>query len=377
MVPMKDQDIVGRKFLFPVALTNELGFTFGDGTVFAHNASIAAEYKEAELDPAPVILKTRISQQAANRMKVAGDKSLINQVALRTGKMKESLMKVAEINILHGGRGIGSLSAVSDDGSGTNVLTISAATWAPGVWAGMEGLKLDAYTSTTKQNSAALTISVVDFENKQITVTGANADTAAIDANSVLYLYGAYGVEQTGIIQQLDNSGSLFGIDASAYSLWKAPELNVAGSLTLGKILEGQSKAVSQGGLDEDVMLFLSPKTFESINDDVSALRSLDSSYNSSKVEVGSKSIKFHGQAGIIEIMAHPFMKEGEAFSHPKSCLRRIGACDIEFVKDENAQGYFRALEGYGGYQCIAQFEFQIFVTSPAKCVFYYGIVNS
>lgn len=29
MVPMKDADILGRKFLLPVALTYELGYTFG------------------------------------------------------------------------------------------------------------------------------------------------------------------------------------------------------------------------------------------------------------------------------------------------------------------------------------------------------------
>jgi hypothetical protein len=297
-------------------------------------------------------------------------------VAMRTGNMKQSLMKVAEITSIHGAKGIGTLSAVSDS-SGTNVLTITAASWAPGVWAGMIGLKLDAYTSTVKQNTnAALVVSAIDFDNRQITVTGNSSDTAAIDNNSVLYLYGSYGVEQTGIISQLDNAGSLFGINASTYSLWKAVELTVSGALTFAKILEGQSKAVSQGGLDEDVVLLVSPKTFESLNDDISALRSYDSSYKSEKGEMGVKSIKFHGQAGLIEVVSHPFMKEGEAFSVPKSALRRIGACDIEFVQDENAGGYFRALESAAGFQCIAQFEFQIFITQPSRCVLYKSIVN-
>lgn len=377
LVPMKEQDKVGRKFLFPVALTNELGFTFSSGgSIAAYNDSIAAVYDEAEIDPNNVILRSRVEQRAMNRLKAGDKKTFINQVSLRAGKMKESLMKIAEINILHGANGIGTVSAVSDS-SGTNVLTISAATFAPGIWGGMEGLKLDAYTSTVKQNSnAALVVSAVDYVNKTITVTGNSSDTAAIDVGSILYLYGAYGVEQTGVIAQLDNAGSLFGINAASYSLWKAPELTVSGALTMAKILEGQAMAVNQGGLDEDVVLLVSPKTFESLNDDISAMRSFDSSYKSSLGELGVKSIKFHGQAGVIEIVAHPFMKEGEACSMPKSCLRRIGACDIEFVQDDGG-GYWNKITGYNGYECVAQFEFQIFITQPAKCCLYKSIVNA
>jgi len=376
LVPMKDSDLVGRKFLFPVALTHELGFTFSSGaSIAAYNDSIAAVYDEAEIDPNNVILRSRIEQRGMNRLKKGDQKTFINEVSLRAGKMKESLMKVAEINILHGASGIGTVSAVSDS-SGTNVLTISAATWAPGIWGGMEGLKLDAYTSTTLQNTnAALVVSAIDYVNKTITVTGNSSDTAAIDVGSVLYLYGAYGVEQTGIVSQLDNAGSLFGINAANYSLWKAPELTVSGALTMAQILKGLALSVNQGGLDEDVMLFVSPKTFESLNDDISALRSMDSSYKSALGELGVRAIKFHYQGGMVEVVSHPFMKEGEAFSVPKSALRRIGACDIEFVQDDG-KGFWNKIPGFNGFECVAQFEFQIFITQPAKCCLFKSIVN-
>lgn len=372
LIPLKKAG--GRKYLQPVALTNELGLTFGDGTVFSYNDGIAAVYEEAEIDPSPVVLRSRISLSAVN--KISNDPAQIQSlVAMRAGNMKQSMMKIAEITSLHGGSGIGTVSAVSDS-SGTNVLTITDATWAPGVWAGMIGLKLDAYTSTTKQNSnAALVVSAVSFENKTVTVTGNSSDTAAIDVGSVLYLYGAYGVEQTGLIAQFDNAGSLFGINAATYDLWKACEETVSGALTFAKILAGQAKAVAKGGLDEDVVLLVSPKTFESLNDDISSLRSFDSDYKSSKGEMGVNSIVFHGQAGKIEIISHPFMKEGEACSFPKSSTRRIGSTDVDFIKGDD-NGYFRALENAAGFQCVGQFEFQVLACEPAKCVLYKSIVN-
>lgn len=376
MVPMKDNDILGRKFLLPVALTFELGITYGDGTVYTLNDAIAAVYEEIEVDPTPVSLRTRVSQSAANRWKAGSKKSVINNVAIRAGQMKKSMQKFAEISMLHGRTGIGDLTAVSDS-SGTNVLTISAATWAPGIWAGMTGMKLDAYTSTTKQNTnAALVVDSIDFANRQVTVTGNTADTAAIDSNSVLYPYGAYGNEQYGIKYQLDTSGSVFGIDSSSYELWKAQEYSVSGDLTMSEILKGVAKAVNIGGLDEDVVLLLNPEVYEDLNADLSALVDMDPKV--SKGEIGYNSITYKGQAGKIHIVPHPYMMYGDAFSMPKSCIRRVGATDIDFMKDDEG-GYWRSLDvaGYAGYQCTGQYEFQVVLTEPAKCVYFKGITNA
>ena len=379
LAPMKDADIVGRKFLLPVALTFELGVTYGDGSVYAMNASIAAVYEEIDVDPTPVSLRTRVSLSAANRWKAGSEKSVINNVAIRAGQMKKSLEKFAEISILHGRTGIGVVSAVSDS-SGTNTVTISDATWAPGIWAGMTGASLDAFdaNNTTQQNSNALyTLGAVNFTNKTVVIVGHTSDTADLAPTDIFYFLGANGSEMYGLKYQLDTSGSVFGINSATYDLWKANELNVGGALTMAKILEGQAAAVGKGGLDEDVCLLVSPKTYESLNDDLAALREFDSSYKTEKGESGHNGICYHGQAGKIEIISHPYMMEGDAFSFPKAQLRRVGASDIDFMKDEDG-GYFRSLDitGFAGYQASGYFEFQVVLTEPAKCVLYSGIVN-
>jgi hypothetical protein len=104
-------------------------------------------------------------------------------------------------------------------------------------------------------------------------------------------------------------------------------------------------------------------------------MRSFDSDYKPAKGEVGVKSICYFGQAGEIEVIAHPLMKEGEACSFPKSSFKRIGSTDVDFIKGDD-NGYFRALESSGGYQCVGQFEFQVLLCEPAKCVLYKDIVN-
>ena len=379
LAPMKDADIVGRKFLLPVALTFELGITYGDGTVYALNDSIAAVYEEIDVDPTPVSLRTRVSLSAANRWKAGSSKSVINNVAIRAGQMKKSLEKFAEISILHGRTGVGIVGGVSDS-SGTNTVTLTDATWASGIWAGMIGCKLDAYDTdnTTQQNSnATYVLASADFDNKAITITGNTTDTADLAATDIMYFRGANGAEMFGLKYQLDTSGTVFGISSSTYDLWKANEHAVGGALTMAQILKGQAKAVGKGGLDEDVCILVSPVTFESLNDDLAALRSEDSSYKSEKGEQGHQALTYHGQAGKIEVISHPYMMEGDSFSFPKSCLRRVGASDIDFMKDDEG-GYFRSLDitGFAGYQCSGYFEFQVVLTEPAKCVLYTGIVN-
>jgi hypothetical protein len=296
--------------------------------------------------------------------------------------MKKSISKIAEIEMLYGRSGIATISAVSAVNTSPDpdqiTITVTDATWASGIFAGMTGLKLDAYTSggSQRNTNATLTLVSVDHDAKQIVVSGNNTDLSALAATDILYLRGFKSAGQYGLFYQMDTSGSVFGIDSSVADLWKACEHNVAGALTMPQILKGIAKAVNRGGLDEDVVLLVNPTTFESLNADLAALRETGME-EGSRVEIGHSSIKYRAQSGLVEVMAHPYVKESHGFCFPKSSIRRVGASDIEFVKDDT-EGYWKdlAVTGYAGYQCTAQFEFQVFLQEPAKCCLFYGIVN-
>ncbi len=382
MAPMREQDSVGRKFLAPVVLSYELGFTFGDGSAFAYNDDVAGVYEEIEVDPNPVVLKSRLTVEAADRM-AKSEKAVINHTALRAGQMKSSLLKMAEIEILHGRSGVGTISGnpVVDTGPTPDQADIifTDASWAPGVWAGMEGALLEARsTGGTKRNANGdITLVSVNFDTKTITVSGDNTDLTALADTDLVYFKGAYASGQYGIEYQLDTSGTVFGISNSTYALFKAQEHTVSGALTMEQVLKGRAKAVARGGLDEDCVLLVSSVTFENLNADQAALISFDSSYQSGKAEAGTQGLVFHGQGGKTEVIAHPMMKEGLAFLIPKTGLRKIGSTDITFKDVGGGDAAWKLLEGYHAYQLTGRYSFQILITEPAKCVIFKSIVNS
>lgn len=382
MAPMKEQNQVGRKYLESVVLSYELGFTFGDGLAFTYNDDVAGVYDEIEVDPNPVILKSRLSIEAADRMAKSG-KSAITHVALRSGQMKASLLKIAEIEMLHGRTGLGIISGnpAVDTGPTPDQATIifTAASWAPGIWAGMKGALLEVRSSGgTKRNADGdLTLVSVDYDNKTIVVGGTNQDCTDLADTDIVYFKGAYSNGQYGIKYQLDTSGSIFGIDNSVYDLWKSQEHNVAGALTMSEILKGRAKAVVRGGLDDDCVLLISPVTYENLNADLSALSVRDGSYKASKGENGYKNIQYWGQGGKITIIAHPMMMEGDGFMFPENALKKIGSTDITFKSLDQGEGVWKLLEDVHAYQIVGRFSFQVLINQPAKCVYYSGIVNS
>lgn len=375
--PIKGADQLGRKFLWPVCLSFELGFTFGDGTAFAYNDDVAGTYDEIEVDPNPVVLKSRISIEAADRM-AKSDKAVLNHVGLRSGQMKMSLAKVAEIDALYGrsATGIGTISASSVSGNAT--LTLTAATWAPGIWSGLEGAKLEARNGASLVNTNAdLVIVSVDFDNKQVVVSGNATDLGNLAAGNALFFKGAYANGQYGIHYQLDTSGTVFGINNSTYGLWKGNEYAVSGSLTISKVLKGAAKAVGKGGLDEDCVLVVSPTTFEGLNSDLAALRSQDSSYKPEKGEQGVRGIVYHAQFGKVEVVAHPFCMEGYAYLIPKKGIRKVGATDITFGVPGKDGEAFELLESVAAYQMTGRYSWQMLISQPSKCVLFTGITNA
>jgi hypothetical protein len=381
MAPMKDSDMVGRKYLAPVCLSYELGFTFGDGSAFSYNDDVAGIYEEIEIDPNPVVLKSRLSIEAADRM-AKSDKAVLSHVALRSGQMKMSLLKMAEIEMLHGRTGLGVISGnpsvntspTPDQAS----IIITDATWAPGIWSGMAGALLEVRNGSSKVNANGdLTVVSVDFDAKTVVVSGDNTDLTDLADGYVIYFKGAYANGQYGIKYQLDTSGTVFGISNSTYDLWKAVEHTVSGALTMSQVLKGIAKARSRGGLDEQCVLLVSDATYENLNADLAALRTVDSSYKVAKGENGFKGIEYHTQSVSVEIIAHPMMMEGDAFLFPKSGLKKIGSTDITFKRANGEEGVWEALEGSHAYQLTGRFSFQVLISEPAKCVYYKSITNS
>lgn len=374
---------LGREYIEPVALTHEHGVTYGDGDAFTLLASVAGVYGEAEVDSNPVILKSRLSQAAVNRM-LKDDKTFLKLMGFRTKVMKESLVKRAEIAMLYGQSGIGVVESETDGGSGDGSIVLTAGSWSPAIWGGMEGALIDIYSSdlATKRNTSNdVSITSVDPSTRTLVLAGDETELDTIVADDVIFFKGSKTNDMAGLNKIITNTGSLFNINAGTYQLWKGSTESVTGALTFGKILKAAAQPVARGGLDGDAICLVPPRAFEQLNEDFSAYRSADSSYKSAKGENGVESLDFHYQAGKIKIVPAPYVKEGDAFLFPKEDVIRVGARDVTFGTDFNADGqpleYFHMLESVAGYEMRCQYDFSVFCRAPAKTVKISGITYS
>src|SRR5690606_36099391 len=121
-------------------------------------------------------------------------------------------------------------SSVNTDTTHT-VITMTAASWAPGIWAGSENAVIQVYKSADNAlvSSGAdsyFTINSVSYANKTLTVSGTTTGIDALDtalastATGYIHWKGAKGKEPVGLDKIISNSGELFGIDAAVYALW-------------------------------------------------------------------------------------------------------------------------------------------------------------
>lgn len=373
----------GRKYLVPVQLSHENGVTFGDGSVFALNAASAAVYDEIEVDSYPTILLTQISESVANRM-ANNKQTFITEASLRAQVMYDSLARYLEIAMLYGGSA-GGLGVVATNSNNTTYcdITFTAATWAPGIWAGAVGAKLNFYNSSSLISTGAdavFTVSKVTVATRAIRVTGSTTGISAMSTTTGLLAFwaSAYGVEMTGLDAQIVGGATFFGIDPTVYPLWQGQTYSSgSASLTMAKVLAGAGLCVAVGGLNTDATLMVSAATYANLNADQAALRMYDGSYSSKENENGSEGLCYIGPNGKITVMVNNIVKEGESFLVPQKFIKRVGAKELSFERPGQKDQFFQEIPGYAGYSLRAGADFAILLERPAQACKFTSIVNS
>ena len=142
-----------------------------------------------------------------------------------------------------------------------------------------------------------------------------------------------------------------------------------------GRIDDGLAVAV--GGLNSNVALFVSAKTYANLDSDLAALRMYDRSYKSTEAENGTKEITYVGSNGPIEVHVNNICKEGEAFAIPVQHIKRVGAKELSFQRPGKKDEFFQEIPNYAGYSLRAGAEFAILLERPAQAVKFINIVNS
>lgn len=358
----------GSLYHQPVVLGLEHGVTYSTGgDAFTLNAAIAGQIKDAQVQGAQLVLRSILSYTAASRSVGGGTKAFEDATKFLVGNMLRSVSRKLEMELFYGGVGIATINAPVG-----LVITIQTPEWAPGVWAGAEGMPINFRTSAGVDHGST-TVTSVDMDARTVTVASAMA--AAL--NDLIYVDGSYGNEFAGVHKILTNTGTLFNIDAAAYNLWKGNQFPCgSAAISFTKIQQAVARAVEKG-LDSEVIVLVNPRGWANLLSDQAALRQYDSSYKSNEAANGAESIKFYGQNGVIEITPSTFVKEGYAYILCKDDWMRIGSTDVTFRRPGQGDEFFRDLESAAGYELRCFTDQAMFCSAPGKQVLMTLIVNS
>lgn len=363
----------GNLFHQPVILGHEHGVTFAasDDDAFNLNAAVAGAIKDAQVRGNPIVLRSLLGYSAAQRALQGGQKAFKDATKFLVANMLRSICKKLEIEMFYGQVGYGVVAA---GGVAGNVLTVATAEWAPGIWAGAENMPIEIRDTTGAVVRGQANVTAVDLDARSITLDAMPVGTVATD---VIWHKGAYGNEFAGVHKIITNTGTLFNINAAQYSLWKGNSYSVGGALSLAKVEKAITLAV-QKGLEGDVTMFVNIKGWADLLTEQAALRKFDSSYKSSEMENGGKSIKFYGvNGGSISIEPSIYVKEGYAYILFMEDFMRIGSTDVTFKSPGGDGEFFRHVENSAAYELRAMSDQSLFCSSPGKNVLMSGIVNA
>jgi len=372
-----EKERLGNMFNCPVITGLENGLTYASSIedAFALNGASAGKTQNAQVKGAPIVIQGTLGYLAAARA-ANGKSAFMDATKYLVASLMKSLSKAIELTILYGQSGLATIGSVSGA-----VITVSAASWATGIWIGCEGMKLDIYSSAgVLRNGAStpVTIVSVDLDAHTITTDTTLSSISAV-ATDIVFPYHAKTKQAQGIVSILSQtSGSLFGIDQTANSIFKGSSYDAGGAaLSFNKIVSAAA-VVAAKGKEGKLTVLLSPKTWANINSDQAALRKYDASYSESEAKNGVKAIKFYSQTGEIELIPYIYMKEGMALMLSLEDFSRVGSTDITFNRPGMGnQQFFRDLDQSAGYELRALSDQAVFTTSPAHSLIISNIVNS
>lgn len=342
-VPFEQAAAVGNKYHVPVDLTLEGGFTYAAyGVTPTLIGAIAGFTGDAQIQGSEIYGQAQVTYGSV-MASATSQQAVKDATRVVVRRLSRGGVKRLEIDMLHGGIGIGVANAISGTLT-TRVITISAPTWSAGIWAGMEGAQLDArrtvttYADTLINTNAAIVITAVNVATREISVSGNATDLTALDTyaatgTALMFFHTSSPVtSMAGLHEIAANTGLLFNINAAQYALWGGNQYPNFGTPSLEKVLEALSLTASFGGQGLRSTLICSPKFYEVLNSNEAALRRYDSSYKRVRGENGFEGLLFQGQTGELEVLPHMFQKDGQALLCCLDEVHRIGGQDFSFV---------------------------------------------
>jgi hypothetical protein len=379
-IPFAEGMKVGDRYVEAFVLTNEVGITLaGTGQdAFDINPAGAGVVKQSEIIPSQSLMTSVLPFAFISRGAAGGDKAFFDSTKHVMKNHVKSHSRVLETMRIHGQRtallgytsydpagtvyrgatfsGDGTVTLTKSDGTtiaftnGVNVaskaILLRKGYFAAGNFVGLEGMAIAQIDSTGAIAGGGVWQDDRSANGASGKITGVDADLGIVYVNFTPEVAAAQsgagsmrlafrGMEEAkeavGIVKILENEGSLFGISAASYSLWKSNKLSCQSKkFSLHAVEVGVAQAMNRSDLDSGLKILINPRSFANLITDEAALRKYDGSYSKEGVN-GFESIKFYAANGVNEIVPHRMILEGEALGLDFGNWSRSGSAEISF----------------------------------------------
>jgi hypothetical protein len=401
-IEWSDGNKVGDEFKEDVILGDEVGWTLGGSgqDAFEINPAIAGAVKQTSVTPYVTMLPSILPFATISRS-LSDEESFMRATQFITKNNLKSHERLQEtlrfygqsakllgyqsyatatyrgVSLTNGGGTINSIAFTGGANTASKAILFKPGDFASGIWVGRKGARVAQVDSTGAIAASGKLVSV-NSRYGYITVDFTPvAATAASGAGS--YRMAFVGQESTGemvgIHKILSTSGTLFGINNSTYELFAGNQKDCeSGKLTLARLQIAIADAVNGGGLDGDLVAYVNPRTWATINTTEAALRVYDKSYSTSKAENGFMDIEYYSQNGRLTVKAHRHVMEGDAFVLKPKVWKRSGSAQPGFKVPGMDQDLIKPLENQAGFQFKSYADEYVFTAEPAQNIYLYGI---
>ena len=299
----------------------------------------ASKIERAEIQGSQIVMRDGITLEDM----FSGDsdkKSVSNSTKLVAEGLGDDARFRIEVDCLHGQSANG-LGVAVGAGAG-NVVTIKPATFIPGLYFGQEEAQMDVFSSNLGTQRTGLGTDTIGSKFYLIDEVDLDAGTIKLDddqniaQDDVVFFRtqrttGAYNT-MPGIRSWLTATGTVANID-SALSVWKPSSLSASnGPLTFDLILKGCAQVSYRGQAGKMIAWVPATSWKDLMNDLAAAVRRVDN--NVKKYTLGAESVEFHTGTGMVEVRVHQLMANGEAFVVPADGYKRVGACDLTYLRE-------------------------------------------
>ena len=382
----------GLGYNFPVLTGIEHGQTANvDGSAFALNPAVDSQVLNANLDGATILLQSVVSYDVIYKS-LNGTGQGSSGGAYKTAldqSVQAMLMGAAmyrEIALAYGpgtSTAIASnIGVVQSSISGANlaapqVVSLTTASWIPGLWILAQNMVVDVYLAdgSTLRESGVKVEGRVSPSKTQLTLSKAGS-TATVAAGDKIIPQGWRTKQCFGLEAIFNNTGSIFGINASQVAAWRCMSFNAGGQMTRAKIMS-MAAAVSINGVKNGGKLFVCAPTFADLAEEANQLQRYTANTDRVKRQ-GASQLTYETAAGVIEVVVYQYSKQGQALFISNDNFRRVGSTDLTMRPiGGGAEAFFTHLTNNAGAQMKIFSNQAPVLEMPYRNFIVTGIVNN